>query len=779
MPYIDIANFKYGLDSRRSELTSVPGTLQTLNNAHVNQGGEVEKRKAFARTALPANCFGLETTSTGLITFGSIADPGGWPRGAVVGFQQLQHPSIEVGNTSPVRIPTGIAYNAAYHAMTKVNFSRSFLGNIFVSATFSDGNTFLYYNGVSVFQSYTGYFYNGSPNPATGLCIPAEDMANGFNTLPWFANTSRSYPDPITRIQVISNFTTEIGEVFSPANVSFTALITKPTNASFGSLYQGAVAAYAGQASTATMTIAGSAGKTYSIALPLSPYDSATNYTQVYYRIPTITWGIPGGAAANTDAATATYIASVINGTTAVSGFSASAVGAAVSIFYPIHSDIYIDPNNATSAWNIFPFTSVPSVAVHVVSTDATANGDKFGTFVNNAQPAAGQSFYYTFGGQWSVGDSWSASVVSSNGTYTLGKGNLSIGSKTFSNGIVFNNRMYLTNNNYFNFSAVGDPTGWEQQNIGAGYLPFTSQYGTADTVQAFAPYQGRLAVFGRRSVQIWGTDANPSNFFLQQTLANIGTIAPFSVMALGEIDNFFLSDTGVRSLRVRDSSLNGYINDLGSAIDSIVQSQLQGNGKTTNACSIIEPSSNRYWLYVPDANGTSGVIYVLSYFPTNKIIAWSTYSPTYNNGGNQTQFIPQTFKVYNGQVFARDSGAVYAFGGSDGNTYDACLASMQTGYLAGGGRQERPGHWKKAKAIDFVISGTWTVKAGMDWISGTLTLVDTASKASYDQGAVPFTSDGTHFSLYAESTDNTIDADGNPPTLSSIMFHYELGQET
>jgi hypothetical protein len=47
MAYIALQNFNRGLDSRRSELTSAPGTLSQCENAHITVGGEVEKRKAF------------------------------------------------------------------------------------------------------------------------------------------------------------------------------------------------------------------------------------------------------------------------------------------------------------------------------------------------------------------------------------------------------------------------------------------------------------------------------------------------------------------------------------------------------------------------------------------------------------------------------------------------------------------------------------------------------------------------------------------------------------
>src|SRR5215475_2137640 len=80
MPYLTIENFKFGLDTRRGELTSQAGVLATCENGHVNQGGEVDKRKAFVLdaslgTILDSNgdqgTFGLEVLSGGKTVFGS------------------------------------------------------------------------------------------------------------------------------------------------------------------------------------------------------------------------------------------------------------------------------------------------------------------------------------------------------------------------------------------------------------------------------------------------------------------------------------------------------------------------------------------------------------------------------------------------------------------------------------------------------------------------------------------------------------------------------------
>lgn len=151
-----ISSFKYGLDTRREALASLPGTLQTCQNGHINSGGEVEKRKAFVKDAnlFPSNTFGFQDTSTGPMVFGSDASPNGTlPTGVV--YQQLTHP----------RTPAPGSLNA-------VIFSCCFQGLPFVLCTFAnDTTTFAYYNGVLVAQITDGIVLN-----ATGSLTAPETL---------------------------------------------------------------------------------------------------------------------------------------------------------------------------------------------------------------------------------------------------------------------------------------------------------------------------------------------------------------------------------------------------------------------------------------------------------------------------------------------------------------------------------------------------------------------------------------------------------------------------
>jgi hypothetical protein len=134
MASFEIQNFRPGLDTRRYELTSVPGSLETLVNAHINQGGEIENRKTIAPIPSTqfAATFGAQETATGIYVFGT-ATVGPLPTG--FNYLKLTHPAVIAGT----------AYDPAKHAMTGVTTSCLFGAYPFVVATFADGTAWAYY----------------------------------------------------------------------------------------------------------------------------------------------------------------------------------------------------------------------------------------------------------------------------------------------------------------------------------------------------------------------------------------------------------------------------------------------------------------------------------------------------------------------------------------------------------------------------------------------------------------------------------------------------------
>jgi hypothetical protein len=451
-----------------------------------------------------------------------------------------------------------------------------------------------------------------------------------------------------------------------------------------------------------------------------------------------------------------------------------------------------------------------------------------------NSIPSYGQFDNLIFGSTWAAGDTWLIEFVASNGSFTVGRAvgadgtPILVGTKpTF--GLTLGGRVYLANVARFNFCDNNDPTGWHKQNPGAGFISVLSQYGGQDAITSLASYQGMLAAFLSQSIQIWQTNADPSAFQLKQVLANVGTRYGFSVQSLGDWDVLFLADSGVRSLRVRDSSLNAVTTDIGSPIDSLIQGVL-GTGVVGVPVSTIEPTTNRYWLFLKDT------IYVLSLFSDAKIRAWSTYKPTVsvvgttvngaliddsysytvkpgtaykwtNPDGNplvgaaiytdgetfvatstpllsdtvgvltsvdQQPFTPLKFVIYNGMVYCRATAGLNVSPIADylvsyGVGYDDCVATVKSPYLS----LMSPSTNKYAKGIDLVTTGTWAISVSMDPVSKTFEAVAQTDGPTFDGGVVPLQVAGTHAAFMLSTPVGRFEY----ALLSSFALVYDTGE--
>lgn len=160
--YTSINNFRYGLDTRRSELSTLPGALIEGLNGHINQGGEFEKRKAFVATALPAGTYGFQETANGIYVFGTLA-PSAVANVAPILYQQLLHPKTSAGLGAV--------------AFTRVVYSTQFNDLPWVIVLFADGSTWEYYNGELISDFLYGYV---APYMTTNSLIAAS-LAEAVN----------------------------------------------------------------------------------------------------------------------------------------------------------------------------------------------------------------------------------------------------------------------------------------------------------------------------------------------------------------------------------------------------------------------------------------------------------------------------------------------------------------------------------------------------------------------------------------------------------------------
>lgn len=252
-----------------------------------------------------------------------------------------------------------------------------------------------------------------------------------------------------------------------------------------------------------------------------------------------------------------------------------------------------------------------------------------------------------------------------------------------------------------FYYCGIATPTRWDylEDGLGAGFNNAATSSSGSDTITGLSKYQGNLAVFSRWSTQIWFIDPDPAGNRQLQVLDNIGALSARSITAVGDIDVFFLSDTGIRSLRARDSSNAAFVNDIGTPIDPLIIKLLRGltEEQKKKACSVVEPEDGRYCLAI------GRTVYVFSYFATAKISAWGTY--TYPSD-------VLWFTLLNGRVYARcaDDG-LYLVGGSTNDAYDDTQVIAITPFMDA----RQPATHKQITGIDLGIEGQWLVDIALD----------------------------------------------------------------
>jgi hypothetical protein len=129
MSYQVITDFRQGLDARKYKLALPPGTLLQCDNAHITQGGEIEKRKAFVQVSIPAAYtgihYGMQPAADGIYLFGTtLVVQATATRDRVANVARLKLPfasgTFIVGNVVNISGVGGTAYNGNGIVITAV-----------------------------------------------------------------------------------------------------------------------------------------------------------------------------------------------------------------------------------------------------------------------------------------------------------------------------------------------------------------------------------------------------------------------------------------------------------------------------------------------------------------------------------------------------------------------------------------------------------------------------------------------------------------------------------
>lgn len=639
------------------------------------------------------------------------------PEGATVGLGYGKSGIYVFGHAAPPVMPKGVTYMQLQHAdgitpLFRILSFDLFASKIYVIAEFTDGAQFHYYDGVRVTDWQEGRartafrVTGGGPQPA----VPSSGSFT------------------------VSGGSAGIVNTFADVIVNGVSILGAPVQ------HTGSNAATAA-----------------AIAAQINAFVSEPNYTAAAVGATVNITASTGGQGVN-----GTLPVLSLMGDVSASGITAFAGGldAATSMLYDLLVNgvsvigepvLWRTSNAATAAAiadEINNYASTPDYT-------ATVIGDKINLLAADAGTAAnGYGVAFTLLRGMSITPS--TSVVLAGGqapgsVFQSGSFAKTVGAK-----------MYVASGPNLHFSGIKIPTGFQSGNVGAGFIDMSTEAAGSEALQAIAKYLQFIAVFAGRVTQVWYVDPDPLQNKQQQVLNNMGTLSPRSVTQFGDNDLFFLDESGVRSLRARDSSNAASTTDIGIPVDPLVVAKLRTLTplQRSQLVGLIEPTDGRFWLIFPDE------IFVFSFFEGSKISAWSTYIPAVNN----VPFVVDDGMVYRKKVYVRSGDKIYVYGGLDTTPiYDATEPELWTPYLDA----NAPARQKAFKGIDVACEGEWVISAGLE----------PNNKAASDKVAVVSgtTYNGETIGFEAESSHVSLRFKGVGPgakKIASAAIHYEGKQE-
>jgi len=636
MSYLSISDFKSGVDRRRPIFAGEPGSLWEGINCHLSRGGDAEKRKAFVSTyTLPSGTFGMAATNAALYVFGSAVDPG-VPSG--VTYQRLQHP-----DTTPT--------------MTAILSVELFDGLLYVIAEYDNDDIIHFYDGAVVADWLNGIVRSAMTDNA-GIAAHLEDLIDN---------------DTAYTSSVASNVITVTAAV---AGTAFTMTATAE-NVTGGT---------DDQTATVANTVANVPGVAEVLSTVTFAITGGTNSTGVNTVNSIKISGIEVLNVAvdwvTSNAVTAANVATQINTYNSTPEYTATSSGDNVTISAaagtgdgPNGFTVVIDPNGD----------------VRIDAGGAGVSVNK--TMTGGVDAVAGQAQVntITIGGTFEVGDRFT--VIIDDKRFGADGNPRTRG--TFAH--TQENKVWSPVGSLVNFSGVSLPAGWNSvDDAGAGSINAATHAAGSAEVTGLENYQGKLAIFAERTVQIWTVDEDDDLNAINQTLKNTGTRAQKSVIAFSDSDVFYLDGTGIRSLRARDSSNAAMVAGVGALIDSYVVQYLRTltDAQIEAAVAAIEPEDGRFWLAV----GTK--IFVFSYFPETKISGWTWYEP----GFQITELA-----IYQNRIYARSGNTIYLYGGAANASYDAgTVAQGKVTVWVPFLSASKDGTYKNIQDVDIAASNTW-----------------------------------------------------------------------
>jgi hypothetical protein len=731
---IGAQDFKFGLDRRRPRSAGAPGTLWDCQNAHITRGGDIESMRKFeVAYTLPAGTFGLTQAAGQLYTFGSANLAGSVP----IGVRYVQCvPEVSAN-------------------MVRVLHAKAFQSFVYVIAEYDDGMIRHYYNGVRV-TDWDSLADGNSTVSTLATYLASKISADSTLSVSASANTvivSANAPGVPFTIGATAVNVGSLVEVDATATVNITAgtasagvnqvsqiqagslnLLSAPvdwatsntatatavaaaisaggfTATSSGAVIMiktgGAIGA-AGNRVVITPTMAGNVKTTFtnfagglSIAINDQTATVATpvlNVSAVREVAAIATVKVIGGSSNPGVNRVSQITAGGVNLMAVPVDWTLSNEATAAAVAASINANATLNGGyTASEAATIITISAPPGQGAfaNAILVAVIANG--VSTFATNfaggvsAVTAVSQVSTVTLGGTFETQDLYTITV---NGVAYRGTGRAS-GTGTIA--FVYRQRIYSPANTVLQYCALNNAMDWHNTlpASGAGFIDFSQLMDGSERISGLAVYAGYVAIFLPKTTFIYTLSPDATQNLQFQMIPNTGTVAGLSALQFGP-DTFYLDSTGVRSLRRADITGTAITNDIGTVLDTFIQSWVNsvGAGVAQTAEAIIEPFDARYWIVI----GTR--IFVLSLFTTAQVSAWSYYDIglAFNS----------LTRIY-GKLYARAGNVIYLYGGASRTAYPAANAAPITvslPFMSAGS----PSTFKEWASFDMACSGSWTV---------------------------------------------------------------------
>ena len=819
MPYILVEDFKGGLDTRRTNVTSVPGSLATLTNAHISRGGEIEKRKAFVELAtLPADSsgdpqtVGLAAGGGQIYVFGSdpsssVTFAAGTPSN--INYIQLRHPEAEGSFRVTSDAGSGSVTNIVVDSVEILGATVSSAGTQALTAE-------------AIAEQINDYVsFNETPDPDDPEYIATSDgdkviIRGAIAEATSMTITTTSGVTVGDKVDFKSIKMTKLlgvdffdGDVYSSAlfadgkiyhywegqddiNVTPPNRIADWFDGRARSRFNITGGTAGGTAATGTVTITGGTdnpgdnirltrvnGVQIQENSVVHTGDNDTTATAVAAAINATTSSPNYTASATTNVVTITAgeVGVSYNGYVVAVEVDGAATGSTANMSGGIDNaitEITVDGKTIIGnpvKWATSNTDTATLVAKEIndhqaaPEIEATTDGSivniiarNSGTALNSktvAVTAAGTVTYDQYG----LGTMDGGVTDTSVGGFTPGSYVMTVKDKMHSvSGSVWHHSDLDNPKEWNSFTLVFEDTEKTIVSSGACFAGDLSNSASgSQDLNALANYFQNVAVFAEQAIQIWFVDPNPAKLQQVQVLTNTGTIAPLSVVEFGDSDVFYLDISGIRSLQSRDSSNAAFVEDIGNAIDELIQQELIADENAVrDAAGILSPRDGRYMLAI----GTK--IYVFSYYPSSKVSAWSIYEPG---------FTVQNWSYDGNQILCRgDDNKLYSLGGSNNNTYDSSTVTVQLPFLDG----SKPATFKDFTGLDATVENDWSVSIATDPTDISITEdAGIINKTTYGLLRASITGYSTHLALKLVCTK------AGSAKIGNIAVHYEISEAT